>query len=227
MKKKLIFLGFAVICIFALVIALSLINFPSEKSAETNQLPVGYSTLIDSNNLNIPEPSPFLLGFCPTMKPYLPKVVQDKDFEIFVFESAGEALFALQNGWIDIVLIGRTARTEEINEGIVEKRLSSGYTLVSNEKKLIEYSLLKNLEIHTHLPEKTVNEFIPAAENIYFHNSFEETVFHLDKAVLINWTDFRDEFELVIPILNGLKVEKFRAPVIYYNKDSGFDPFLN
>ena len=39
---------------------------------------------------------------------------------------------------------------------------------------------------------------------------------NLNTPVIIDWNDFKDEFELLIPIYEYGKVPQFRAPVIYY-----------
>jgi len=85
-------------------------------------------------------------------------------------------------------------------------------------------SKLSNMEIHTYLPEKVIQSFIPEVNRVVYHKSLEDTISEgINSAVLINWNDYFDDYELIIPIVDGGKVLKFRAPTLYYHNKLGGD----
>ena len=48
-------------------------------------------------------------------------------------------------------------------------------------------------------------------------DSLEECLkYKLEVPVIIDWKDYRDEFELLIPLTSQGKAPQFRAPVLYY-----------
>jgi len=166
--------------------------------------------------------SSFKLGFCPTMASIADKLKHKNDFvELFPFGSAAEALHYLKMGFVDGTIIGRFAKKTEITSVVKKKCLQQkGYTLIARHKGFIDYANLSGLTVYTYLPKKIVEAFIPEVKDVLYLASIDETVEHLNfsDTALIDWHDFRDEYELMIPIRQGKKVKKFRLPVIYYHQ---------
>jgi hypothetical protein len=52
---------------------------------------------------------------------------------------------------------------------------------------------------------------------VIVHNSTDDAIKNgMDEMVLIDWSEYKDEHELIIPLdERGEKVEKFRIPIIY------------
>jgi hypothetical protein len=155
-----------------------------------------------------------ILGYCPTFEKYAFNLAKDNNFDLKRFESSNEVLSNLKFNNIDYGVIGRRAYSFEIDDKILEIPLEEyGFTLISPVKVFIEYSKLKDLEIHTYLKKESVEDFLGSEYNIIFHQNIEKA---LEKEiVLIHWEDFQDNFELFIPIETNQKVEKFRTPILY------------
>lgn len=98
--------------------------------------------------------------------------------------------------------------------GFNEFRLNDSFTLVNSNKNIVYYSQLSNLKIHTYLDKKEVKDFLGNIDNVVFHKSIEDI--NSEEIFLIDWKDYNDSYELLIPIdENNLKVKKFRIPVLY------------
>ena len=159
-----------------------------------------------------------VLGYCPTMEEHALKMAE-KNWEILEFQNSAIVLQNLNNNDIDIALIGRIARNNEVNENIFEVRLREGFTLISSQRGFVEKSQLQNLRIHTNQPEEIVREYLPDSEIIYY-NSLEEALQNrLGEIVFIDWNDYNDN-ELIIPIENNKKIEEFRIPTLYFYEES-------
>ncbi len=164
----------------------------------------------------------FTLGFCPTMSGWAKRLNSiDNSIELYPLNSAAEALYYVKNGMVDGIVVGRYAKKREISPAIDKRCLvKEGATLVNRQKGFVEQSDLKFLKIVTYLAEEKVREMLPDTQNMIFVDSFESAVAQLNSvdAALIDWHDYRDEFELLIPVEKGEKVKRFRLPVLYYNR---------
>lgn len=160
---------------------------------------------------------PVILGYCPTMAGHSEEI-QSKNTQITrqAYPSTHAVLSALNKGQIDIALVGRIAKQNEL-EHPSELRLREGLTLVGREKRLIPLEELKDVRIHTYLSEEKVREYLPDTEEIIYHPSFEEAIRKgMIDIVLIDWKDYTDSLELVIPIdIQMNKIERFRLPTLY------------
>ncbi|MEX0920079.1 MAG: hypothetical protein WDZ69_00680 [Candidatus Pacearchaeota archaeon] len=159
-----------------------------------------------------------VLGYCPTMLEDAGVLSEMNDYELVKFDSSSEVLHSLNNGQIDFGLIGRKAKNHEVSGEISEEVLKSGYTLISNEKRFVEYRDLQFIEIHTYLPESVVNSLVPSSSNVVYHDSIAGATSKIseDNVVLISWDGWEDEFELLIVIDGGEKVKDFRGAFLYY-----------
>jgi hypothetical protein len=175
----------------------------------------GFSEIDEISLLD--KDSPVILGYCPTMAS-LAKEIQAKNKHISIkqYGFTAEALSGLSRGDVDIILVGRLAKKSEI-EDAYESRLKGGFTLVGKIKKIITLNELHESNIHTYVSEDYAKEFLLGASNIVFHDSFDTAIREgLNDIVLIDWNDYQDNLELVIPVdMYMNKIEKFRIPVLY------------
>ena len=160
------------------------------------------------------------LSFCPTMTPFATQF--DKNVEEVTpmpAQSAAQVMSMLGSNMIDIALIGRAAYSRELTEQTKTKRLQSGYTLVYTEKAGIPKEQLNTIPIKTYLSEEIAKQILPTLKNVKFYSSLNECEKNdIGMPMLIDWADFKDEYELLIPVEpTGGKVPTFRAPVLYYN----------
>lgn len=177
----------------------------------------GMDVNIQNTEEMIVEKKPIKLGYCPTMSG-IAKDIGSKNPHVALspYDFTAKALQSLNNNEVDIVLVGRLAEKNEIGETF-EKRLKDGLTLVGKEKKLISVYEMQGIRIHTYVPKEQVQEYITNTDNVIFHDSFESAIkYRINDVVLIRWSDFSDDLELVIPIDDNMnKIERFRIPVLY------------
>jgi hypothetical protein len=170
-----------------------------------------------SNDLNQTQTQKIVLGYCPTMYEYARNIQELNDnLELRLFESSLTAINQLKSGNLDIILIGRIAKLNELNNAY-ELRLRQGMTLVSINKNFILEQDLINIPIHTALSREIVELYFPITNNIIFHDSLDYAIRNgIHQSVLIDWNDFNDDFELLIPVDAQMnKIEKFRLPILY------------
>ncbi len=158
------------------------------------------------------------LGYCPTMKPIAERIANSNENIILLEQSSSaQALQKLSNNKIDVALIGRKAEQDEI-QMVNEKMLGQGYTLVTDTKNFIQENELANIKVHTAIEENIAEQIIPDSEIMFYPTTQEAIAQGLQEAVLINWNDYKDEFELLV-ILKGMdKSERFRIPILYSKK---------
>ncbi len=158
------------------------------------------------------------IGYCKTFERYARSLAEENNLNLVELGSSFEVLSSLANDKIDYAVIGRRAYKHEINEQTLEIPLKEfGWTLVSSEKDFFEYSDIESLEIHTYLNEDEVSNFFPAKPKLHYHENIDEAF--ENGITLIHWEDFRDEFELVVPLESNNKIEKFRVPILYKDKN--------
>ena len=152
------------------------------------------------------------LGYCPTMEPWAREYANNNNVVLIRKGSTAEALNDLKNNRLDMALVGRLATTFErgsANETI----LRDGYTLVSNQRKIVQE--LSLLTVHTAVDKTIAQEMLPLSKIIFYETTEEAIKFGLNENVLINWNDFNDNYQLVVVMDGNQKVEKFRIPVLY------------
>ncbi len=154
------------------------------------------------------------IGTCPTMLKYAEEISKKNNLEIVQNRSAAEVLYNLSTGILDIGIIGRKA--ERIEFTGYEKRLKNvGYTLIYIQKAAIDYRQLGEITIHTYLAKDIVENNFSELKRIVYHNSLEESL-NSGEINLIDWNDWQDDFNLLIPVDEfGNKIEKFRTPILY------------
>ncbi len=159
------------------------------------------------------------IAYCPTMEPYIVKIQEHfPEVNFISMPSAGMVLSKLKQHTIDGVIIGRPAYSYELNPDTKFVRFRDGYTLVYQSKMAIEEKKLKELKIITYLKRETIKEYLPLFKSIEFLPSLQACLsFNLATPVLIDFKDFSDNFELLIPVNAYGKSQMFRAPVMYHN----------
>ena len=86
------------------------------------------------------------LGYCPTMNDDAELIkAMNPEVELIEYRSASEVLAHLNSKDIDLALIGRKAKTDELNN-CFERMLKSGYTLIAPSKQFIYYNDLIKLK---------------------------------------------------------------------------------
>ena len=165
----------------------------------------------------------FKLGFCPTMANIAIDLKSKNDFiELYPFDSAAEALFYLKQNAMDGIVIGRFAKQSEISPQIDKFCLQKeGYTLISSQKGFIEFEYIGRLQVHTYLPETLVKEKFPELKKVQFYQDKDATLQKVNhtEVALIDWHDYEDRYELMIPVDEGGKIKKYRLPILYFQKD--------
>ncbi len=179
----------------------------------------------DQNVKNSETAESLKLGYCLTMKSDAQNLQkQNENIEPVPFGSAGEVLANLKAEKIDWALIGRRAEKIEVNENILEKKLfETGFTLIAPQKSFIAENKLANLEVKTCLEKDFIKAEFGELENITFIES-SNCVPDNQKTWLIDWTDWTDSMNLLIPIdQNGNKVKKYRSSFLYGENFNDFN----
>ncbi len=165
----------------------------------------------------------FKLGYCPTMEGIARELAnknRNENISFVPLGSAAEALYYLKADQIKGALIGRIAKKTEITPDTKRVNLQKdGYTIISWRKGFIDRSGLPDLPVVTYIPESVAKDIIPEVKQIRFVKSNEEMIRHMeDHAGLIPWSDYKDDYELLIPMEDGGKMIRFRLPVIYFKR---------
>jgi len=146
-------------------------------------------------------------------------LAEQNDLDLKRLPNSFDVLANLKSGNIDYAVIGRRAYSDEINSEIVEIPMKEyGWTLVSSERDFVEYSDIENLEIHTYLDQEEIQDFFSYEPSFVFHEDIDSAF--SSGIALISWEDFRDDFELVIPMQDDTRLEKFRTPILFMRKDA-------
>lgn len=155
------------------------------------------------------------LGYCPTMKTVAENIASNNQGIVLVQQlSSAQALQELNNQNIDIALIGRKAEQNEV-QTTNERILGEGYTLVTNAKKFIQENELASIKVHTAIAEDVAREILPNLEILFYSTTKDAVTNGLSEAVLIDWKNYKDEYELLVVMKDTKKVEDFRIPVLY------------
>ena len=133
--------------------------------------------------------------------------------------SAGQALFLLKSGAVDGTIVGRYAKQTELGDEPEFLKLRGGKTLVYMQKTGIPVDALKDVQVLTYLSPDEISHLSPFFGKVEYLGSLGECLkYGLEIPVIIDWNDYRDDFELLIPVNErGEKVLDFRAPVLYHS----------
>ena len=157
------------------------------------------------------------IGYCPTMKFFVDKLSIDEKIEKIDLGSAKAVLAALSNEDIDVGIIGRTAKKTEFTG--FKRRIENGYTLITNKKQMILNDNLPQIKINTAISESIINTKFPYLKNVVYHKTINNKLSDSD-VWLISWDDWKDEFELLIPIDEQYnKNPDFRVPHLFSKKE--------
>ena len=148
------------------------------------------------------------------MLKYTKKIAEENNFKLIEGGSAAEVLYNLNLGSLDIGFIGRKAEKREFS-GYEKLLRENGCTLIFSQKSMINQVYLREIEAHTYLDKEIVKNNFPELKKVVFHKSLNESL-RSGEINLIRWSDWRDNFNLLIPIDDfGNKIEKFRIPALY------------
>ena len=158
------------------------------------------------------------LGYCPTMKNHAFEYARNNNFIAVEVETTSIALENLRKGNFDAVIVGRKAHQNEITSNINGTQLKEGYTLVADSRNIIPESQLSDYIIHTYLDSNITDKLLPNLEIFHYENfetAFAEGVSGYPNAMLIDWRDYQDNFQLLIPMRGNSKTPEFRTPFLY------------
>jgi hypothetical protein len=160
----------------------------------------------------------FLVGYCPTMKNDAFEFKNENKNSILVeYQNASDVLTALNNKKIDLAIIGRKAKKSEINSNIKEEMKKSSFILVFNKKVLIQTNDLNQLTIHTHHLDFPKEYF--SLDKVVINSNLDETISNANLnnlPALIKWSEFKDDFELLVVMDDLLKNKDFRGVFFYF-----------
>ncbi len=168
--------------------------------------------------MNTRENERVKIAFCPTMGVFMEELNSISEIEQVPVPSAGQALFLLKSGAVDGTIIGRYAKRRELSGGSEFVKLRGGQTLVYLQKSGIPVEALKDVQVITYLSPESIRHLSGFFKSVEHLESLEECLkYGLEIPVIIDWNDYRDDFELLIPVnRRGEKVFEFRAPVLYH-----------
>ncbi len=162
------------------------------------------------------------ISYCPTMTPYIEKISSEiEGIKLLPASSAAEALYLLQTKYAQGIIIGRVAKKSEIPDEIFAYRLKDGKTLIYRQKVVVNIKNLKHVDVYTYLSRNSLKDVEILFRSVTFFDTLDECLRDdLETPVLVDWQDYRDEFELLIPVNESGKIPYFRAPIFYYYRDT-------
>ncbi len=158
------------------------------------------------------------VAFCPTMGVFMERLDDMSDIEQVPVGSAGQALVLLRTGQVEGVIIGRYAKAMELPNNAKFVKLMGGRTLVYLQKMGVPVEALKDVDVLTYLKPEEIADISGLFRHVEHLESLDDCLrYGLKIPVIIDWNDYRDDFELLIPVNErGDKVLDFRAPVLYH-----------
>ncbi len=158
------------------------------------------------------------IAFCPTMGVFMEELNSISEIEQVPVPSAGQALFLLKSGAVDGTIIGRYAKRSELPRESEFVKLRGGQTLIYRQKTGIPVEALKDVQVITYLSPEGIHHLSGFFKSVEHLERLEECLkYGLEVPVIIDWNDYRDDFELLIPVNEmGEKILEFRAPVLYH-----------
>ncbi len=185
----------------------------------------GSAKSIDQTNTNLITSAKLIVGYCPTMKAYL-HLLDQQAYEFIMLPSSALVLEQLKLNKIDLALIGRKAKTQELSHNTQEQLLIDGYVLIGIEDKTIEADQLSNYIIHSYLPSNELANLFAKEQTIvkhdYLQSSLKQISTQNDLAIL-KWSEYDESLSLVTPVVDQTKVLSFRSPHLYYSKEIAND----
>ena len=151
------------------------------------------------------------IAACPTCFELVKSINTDK-YEIIRTESTAESVSLLKNQEVDMILAGRTLKSNEYKADSL--LIEEGYSFLKNQEAIILIDQLKDYTVYTDLNiEKIKNSFslskIEQVKDVYDY---------IDKGVVItSWENTDYSRAEIVHILerNGERVKLSRQPTIY------------
>jgi hypothetical protein len=206
--KKFSLIGVVVIAMVVLLVIIFSKN--PEKIKSTGDV-IFDNKMLDETKLD----DKLKLGYCPSMSEEAIKIDELNDnIQLVPKSNTAEVLNSLNNGDIDIALVGRIAAQSEVYNA-TEKRLDEGYTLVTSVKKFIQKNEISSLRVHTYLDRVIADELLTGADIIYYSDFKRAIGEGLNDVVLIDWDDYSENMNLLVVMDGELKAREFRIPILY------------
>lgn len=180
-----------------------------------------------------PTPSVIMIGYCPTMKPHVEDLVErHQNLEPVPYKNSFLAMQGLQAGEVQAILIGRSARQEELSDDLQLIRLNDGLTLISSNPGAILYDDLFRITVLTSEEDSAAENVLPDGTHIKYYQDFDQMLSEMDASVgvLLRWSQVSPDHNLLIPVDHfGYKVTDFRSPHFYYlgSEAELMEPLLN
>lgn len=159
------------------------------------------------------------VAYCPTMEDELSLLyLEGFVVEVFPYPNAAHALRAIINREVDAALIGRKPYTAEMVWDFVVLQLRDGVTLINAQQRVIPYSDLVSVTIHTMLSIQEAQGLFPEGTRIIHHTELTPAdLLDQDNAVLMDWTQVEGNYQLLTPVNEqGQKIPHFRTPFFVY-----------
>jgi hypothetical protein len=161
------------------------------------------------------------LGFCPTMNVHAQKLAQEKSYDLLPLTSTSQAFHALNNGEVDIILVGRMPISSELVFDYYLAQLHPGQILIANNHQTIYFSQLSVFTIHTNIDISKISPLFPKETTIIYYENATQAIHQGLKqnnfsAVLLTRNDLPENYNLVI-VLNSdnTKNKDFRIPLLF------------
>ena len=159
------------------------------------------------------------VAYCPTMEDHLPLLnLEGFAIEAFPYPNAAQALQAIISREVDAALIGRKPYTAEMVWDFVVLQLRDGVTLINAQQRVIPYSDLVSVTIHTMLSIQEAQGLFPEGTRIIHHTAHTPAdLLDQDSAVLMDWVQVEGNYQLLTPVNEqGQKIPHFRTPFYVY-----------
>ncbi len=161
--------------------------------------------------------TPYRLAYCRTMAPYAAAFQHLGQVEMVSLSTSQEVLEHLKAGLIDVGLVSRRARSDEVDPRLKERIVRESYALVGGLGRPIHVSDLFRTRIHTYLSREKVERILPYHPAVVYHADKEQAIAQgWQELVLIDWRDYQDE-PLIMPMVSPTeRMGQFRDPFVYY-----------
>jgi hypothetical protein len=160
------------------------------------------------------------VGYCPTMQPHIQALMSTHQSIIpELYDNSAAAMQALYEGQVQAILIGRTARQNELSDQLRLVRLVDGLTLITHQPGVIRFEDIPKITLLTCEDEAAIADLIPVRFNVVYFDEFDQMLVNFDAtvAVLLRWSQVSPVDNLLVPVdAAGNKVAGFRSPHFYY-----------
>jgi hypothetical protein len=159
------------------------------------------------------------VAYCPSMAVHLEKLDDFDNLELIEVDNTRIALNLLSSGTVDVAFVGILAYPDELLEEIEVLVLFDRLTIISNQRGIIEETVLSEQLIYTYLD---VPDSFSHLNLVVVDKEDALSAARLGGFALISWSDFdeSDESISLVNVMQGIeKVELYRNPSFYYSEE--------